>query len=97
MKLDLTPLQHAGIVMVLVLAGWLFGSPWAGAALGIGIFLGREHAQAEYRWIERYGDGKRVNLPLWGGFDRRVWDLGSLLDWCVPLLVGAVLAWAVNR
>ena len=31
-------------------------------------YLGREHAQAEYRWIAQLGNGKRANMPWWGGF-----------------------------
>lgn len=27
------------------------------------IFIGREHAQAEYRWIETFGSHRRAYLP----------------------------------
>lgn len=46
---------------------------WIGAALACGYFLGREIAQAEYRWIEAFGGGLRSNMPWWGAFDLRVW------------------------
>lgn len=46
---------------------------WAGAALASGYFMGRELAQAEYRWIEQFGQGLRANLPWWGVLDLRVW------------------------
>lgn len=49
-------------------------------------FIAREHTQAEYRWIAQLGAGKRANMPWWGGFDRRAWNLPSLLDWLVPVL-----------
>jgi hypothetical protein len=53
--------------------------------LGVGFFLGREHAQAEYRVIQKFYDGKRANMPWYGGFERRAWDKKSMLDWILPL------------
>ncbi|HCT3788701.1 TPA: hypothetical protein OUB93_003328 [Escherichia coli] len=55
-------------------------------------FIAREHTQAEYRWTERFGKGKRINMPWWGGFDPRVWDVGSLLDFSFPI-IGCLLVW----
>ena len=46
---------------------------WLGAALASGYFIGREIAQAEYCWIEQFGDGLRANMPWWGALDLRVW------------------------
>lgn len=97
MKWDTTPLQHAAIAACFVLIVWPLGNPWVGAAFGAALFIGREHAQAEYRWIERFGNGKRANMPWWGGFDYRVWDLGSLLDWIVPTVCVCLLAWLLNH
>lgn len=94
--MDWTILQHSLITLACTGIGWLLGQPVAGAAFGTALFIGREHAQAEYRWIERYGNGKRANLPLWGGFDSRVWDMGSVLDWSVPLVVGVILSWLIS-
>lgn len=74
--------------------GLATGDWWAGAALGAALFLGREHAQAEYRWIETFGLHRRANMPWWGGFDPRVWrHLDSWTDWLAPL--AAVLTVAV--
>ncbi|MBV4687498.1 hypothetical protein I2963_24060 [Escherichia coli] len=53
--------------------------------------------QAEYRWIEMFGHGKRMNMPWWGGFDPRAWDVASLMDFAVPV-VACLLVWLlVNR
>ncbi len=42
-------LEHALIALVVQAAiGLLTGNWWAGAALSAGVFIGREHAQAEY-------------------------------------------------
>ena len=55
---------------------WLvFTGNWAyGAIAGCTFFIAREHTRAEYRWIEMFGHGKRINMPWWGGFDPRAWD-----------------------
>ena len=85
--LDLSPLFHALLaVAAQVLIGLLTGNWWAGAAFGAAFYIGREHAQAEYRWIKEFGDGRRSNMPAWGGFDPRVWsgNYASWLDWLVP-------------
>lgn len=69
----------------------LCGDFWIGAALAIGLFAGREHAQAEYRWIERYGLGLRANMPWHGGFQARVWNIKSILDVALPV-AGVIIA-----
>lgn len=78
---------HVGLPGLAV-AGWLVG-----AALAAGVFLGREHAQAEYRWIETFGSHRRAYLPWWGGFDLRVWShIDSWLDWIVPTIAVLIAA-----
>lgn len=77
---------HAVIVLCLACAGWLTGLP--GLAMGGACFYaGREHAQAEYRWIAAYGHGHRKNMPWWGGLDPRVWNVKSVADVLLPCLV----------
>lgn len=100
-KGDWTWMQHTAIaVAVNLLVGLLTGAWFAGALLGVGVFLGREHAQAEYRWIANYGNGTRDNLPWWGAFDPRVWQkLGDWLDWCAPavaVFIVTVLHWSLS-
>lgn len=85
--LDISPLLHAAIAVVIqVTSGFLLGEWAAGGAIGCMWFIAREHTQAEYRWIAQLGAGKRANMPWWGGFDWRVWNAPSLLDWLVPVL-----------
>ena len=84
-------LEHLLIALVVQAAiGLATGNGWTGAALGAGVFIGREHAQAEYKWIEHYGQGRRANLPWWGWLDRRVWDFHSVF-WNLTLPVVAVV------
>ncbi len=63
---------------------------WNGATF----FIAREHTQAEYRWIEMFGHGRRMNMPWWGSFDPRAWDMASLMDFAVPV-VACLLVWLV--
>jgi len=84
---DLTPLLHAAFAVVVQCAVGLASGMWgAGGAIGCTWFIAREHTQAEYRWIAQLGGGKRANMPWWGGFSWRAWNLPSLLDWLVPVL-----------
>ena len=50
-------------------------------------YMGREYAQAEYRWIEDYGDGKRANMPWYAPLTPAAWTAKGMLDWILPLLV----------
>ncbi len=84
---DLSPLMHAAAaVFMQFVVAQISGNWWAGGAMGCMWFIAREHTQAEYRWIAHFGAGKRANMPWWGGFDWRAWNLPSLLDWLVPVL-----------
>jgi len=91
-------MQHTIMALIAQAAiGLLTGNWWAGAALGSAYFIGREVAQAEYRWIEHYGNGRRANMPWWGRFDQRVWPkLDQWLDWFAPLLATCAVAWVVR-
>lgn len=87
--------EHAGYALLMqVVVGLLFGEWWAGAALGAGFFLGREHSQAEYR-ITRGGPVSGLH-PL-AGFRFWEWNLDSKLDFLFPLvavvMVAGVMTW----
>ena len=65
----------------------------AGAAVACVWAVSREITQAEYRWIEQFGGGRRANMPWWGGLDHRVWlKLDPWLDWIVPSLLAIATA-----
>ena len=87
-------LEHTIIALVIqAIVGLSTRNWWAGAAIATGYFLGREFAQAEYRWIEQFGGGLRANLPRWGAFDPNVWTtLDQFTDWFGPLISTAFLA-----
>lgn len=84
---DFSPLLHAAVALGLqCLMGLAFGDWVIGGIIGCVWFIAREHTQAEYRWIEQFGAGKRANMPWYGGFDYRAWDIPSLLDWLMPVV-----------
>lgn len=77
--------EHAlAAVAIQAVIGLTTRNWWIGAALASGYFLGREVAQAKYRWIEQFGDGLRANLPWWGAADApkwRKWRTGLARSW----------------
>jgi len=88
----MTNYQHLAIAVLLQsFIGLTTGNWWAGAALAAGIFAGREHAQAEYRWIEQVGQHKRANLHPWDALEPKMWDFHSWF-WNLVLPIAAVLA-----
>ncbi|MEL0254103.1 MAG: hypothetical protein VW935_19515 [Novosphingobium sp.] len=92
-------IEHAIVALVIqALIGLATRNWWAGAALACGYFIGREVAQAEYRWIEQFGQGLRANMPWWGVFDVRVWaKADQWADWIGPIVVTLPAAWAMQR
>lgn len=93
--LDISPLLHAVTALAVQAAFGLSSRDWiTGGLLGSLWFIAREHTQAEYRWIAQFGAGKRANMPWWGGFSWRAWNLPSLLDWIVPVATCAAVYFA---
>ncbi|MFK4874082.1 hypothetical protein [Novosphingobium sp. ZW T3_23] len=90
----MTLLQHAFLAILIQLVLRLAaGNWWSGAAVASAYFVGREVAQAEYRWIEWFGGGLRANMPWWGPFDLRVWPkLDQWMDWIGPIVVTCSIA-----
>jgi hypothetical protein len=89
--------EHSAIALVLqAIIGLVTGDWWMGAAAGSLFFVGREHAQAEYRNIEHHYGGRRANMPWWGGMDPRVWNIKSLLDFILPSIACVAVAIAVK-
>jgi hypothetical protein len=67
--------------------GLLTGNWWAGAAFGAAFFVGREHAQRQYK-IAGWTKGLSINeLNAWEGFDFFLWKRDALLDLFAPVLV----------
>ena len=63
--MDITPFLHALCAVAAQVLIGLFTGNWVyGAIAGCTFFIAREHTQAEYRWIEMFGHGKRWPLSL---------------------------------
>ena len=92
-------LVHLAFAVVLqVFVALLFKNWVTGAATASAWVVSREITQAEYRWIETYGDGLRANMPWWGGLDYRVWQhLDPWLDWVLPCAATVAIATLVSR
>jgi hypothetical protein len=83
-------LEHLLISICLQAAiGFATGNWWAGAAVCAALWIGREQAQAEYRWIAQFGDGDRTKLRRWNALDRRVWNTHNFF-WNLVLPIMAV-------
>lgn len=91
--------EHGLIALALqALIGMTTGRWWVGAALVSGYFVGREVAQAEYRWIEQFGGGLRANMPWDAVFDPRVWQTADqIADWLGPVLATTTAALIVSH
>ena len=95
-------IDHIAIAILIQVPVALGLRSWsAGAVAASAWAMSRELTQAEYRWIEAYGAGRRANMPWWGGFDPRVWQkLDAWLDFLAPTLAVvaiACLAHAIER
>jgi hypothetical protein len=86
-------LEHSAYALLfMAIIGLLTGNWFAGACFGSAFFVGREHAQAEYRVIQKFYEGKRANMPWYGGFEPRGWDIKSMLDWILPTVITMTIA-----
>jgi len=95
--MDRTSIEHGLIaIAVQVVFGLWIGDWIAGAALACTWFIAREHTQAEYRWITKFGGGKRANLTVMGWADNRVWDTHSWFwNLALPVALAFGYVWAV--
>jgi hypothetical protein len=88
-----THFEHIIYALLMQLPFGLFGYWWVGAALAIGFFAGREHAQAEERYIKANG-GVRANAkwPEFGALQPKLWNIDSVLDFVAPAVCVVLIA-----
>ena len=82
---------HALLTAVFCLPIVVLNLPVLICLLPAGFYIGREFAQAEYRYIEEYCGRKRANMPWWAPFSPKAWTLKGLLDFLLPCVVVAVM------
>lgn len=78
---------HALITSTIAAMAWLFGWHQEAALLVATFYIGREHAQAEYRAIKSFYGGKRASAPWWCGFEPRAWNGKAIIDGLGPAMV----------
>lgn len=92
-------IQHIAVALLTQAAVALPLRSWAAGAVAASAWaISHEVTQAEYRWIEQFGAGRRANMPWWGGVDPAVWErVDPWLDWIVPTLAVTGIALAMKR
>ena len=83
-------ISHVLVTIAAMIAAYMLGySAVIAGAMTVAYWLGREMAQAEYRYMYI----KRINramAPWWMSLKREAWDIKSVMDWALP--AGAVVA-----
>lgn len=81
-------MSHSLITLAAVLAAFLFGMQWEVALAMAAFWFGREHAQAEYRWLTAH-KANRSRMPWQAGFLPESWNRdGFVNDLLLPSAVG---------
>ncbi len=82
---------HALLTLVWCAGCCLLGAPWPFLFWPVAFYMGREHAQAEYRYIEAHG-GHRADCPWRCGFAPSAWTWKGLSDWVCPLVAAVTFS-----
>lgn len=78
---------HAIITLLFGAGFYLLNLHREGMLMAALFYLGREHAQAEYRAIVTHYGNRRATAPWWCGFEPRAWSRKAILDWLGPLML----------
>lgn len=70
---------------------------WLGALAGATLAVTREVTQAEYRWIEAFGHGRRANMPDLAGFYVWQWNAHSIAETIAAVGAVVAVAWFGGR
>ena len=82
--------NHTIITAVLVTVGCVFGYGIDTLLVVGGFWFGREHSQAEYRYMKLKGIN-RSKLGFFDGFKLEAWDKDSFInDLVLPITVGII-------
>ena len=80
-------MTHAVITVIICICAGVASAPAWTCLLPALWYMGREFAQAEYRYIDDFCDGKRANMPWYGGFLPSAWTVKGMMDWLLPAVV----------
>ena len=81
---------HATITIVVCVLLFFIHAPLTCYLLPALWYMGREFTQAEYRYIAGYCGNKRANMPWYAGFLPNAWNMKSVFDFFLPLLVSVL-------
>ena len=85
--------NHTIITAILVAVGCVFGYGLESLLVIGGFWFGREHSQAEYRYM-KLKSINRSKLGFFDGFRKEAWDKDSLInDLMLPIIVGLLIIW----
>ena len=83
--------QHSFITFGVVLVATLLGCGLYALLVMAGFWTGREHSQAEYRYMSAHSIN-RSNLKWYDGFKLESWNYDSFVnDLIIPIVVGSLL------
>ena len=88
--------SHTIITAILVAGGCVFGYGMETLLLVGGFWFGREHSQAEYRFMNKF-HLNRSKLGFFDGFNPLVWNYDSFVnDLVLPIVVGLLTIWVLH-
>ncbi len=90
--------EHAIIALIIqAMIGFLTNNWWLGIIFSTGLFIGREQAQAEQKWIQRFCNNQRSNMEsVFDTFTFKVWDFHSWFwNLVFPLICGIIFYWCI--
>lgn len=83
--------EHSITTAIVVGVAYIFGVGLYALLIMVGFWAGREHAQAEYRYMKLKGIN-RSKLGFFDGFRREAWNSDSLVnDLIIPSVVGILI------
>lgn len=83
--------SHMFLALLMLSVVYVFTrNAWTGAALAIGFYTGREHAQREYKI------GDPSHLMPWEAFDVWNWSLDAQLDLLCPMAAALAAAMLIS-
>ena len=83
--------EHSIITAIVVSVACIFGVGVYALLLMAGFWLGREHSQAEYRYMSKF-HLNRESLGFFDGCNPLVWNYDSFVnDLVLPIVVGGII------
>ncbi|SFF78735.1 hypothetical protein SAMN05518801_101524 [Novosphingobium sp. CF614] len=97
---------HVPVALGIQLVCWAIGhglgasnkaAIWMGCFAAAAVCIMREITQREYQWIEKFGDGRRANMPDYAGLEVWQWNAHSISETVVAVAASLIVAALVSR